>query len=251
MVQFTRAWKRAPENLDLPDNEVHIWGVVLDGQPFDGDILSDDERERADRFHFQQDRDHFVAARCGLRTILGWYLKGDPEKLDFCYSDRGKPGLAGAWAQSGVRFNLTHSGGVALYAITRGREVGVDVERLDRTLGQRDRIAERFFSPSEYRAYCEVPEDQKLQAFLNCWTRKEAFIKALGEGLYYPLDRFEVSLAPGEEARLIGIEGDPEVAKKWAVRDLDPCPGYVGAVAVEGQGLKMMRWQMSQRNAAG
>lgn len=247
MVQISDTWQLPPDRLDLTEAEVHIWAMSLARRrqvDFE-DILSEDEMERAERFVFEKDRVHFVAARGGLRLILGRYLGRDPDQVVFGYSERGKPYLEGA--PQGLQFNVSHTEDLALYAMVRDREVGVDVEYRGRKVKERERIAERFFPRAEYEAFLEVPDNQKQEAFLNCWTRKEAFIKALGEGLYYPLDAFVVTLTPGEDTQLVHIRGDSGTAKEWTLHHLDPGPDYIGAVAIEKKDVRITCWQMDER----
>lgn len=217
----------------LSTDDVHVWRIPLDVPPATLDrlasLVSGDERDRADRFYFDRDRNRFLAARGALRMILGSYLDSDPSLLSFHYGPRGKPSLAG----SPLEFNLTHSAGLALCAVALGRRLGIDVEAL-RPLPDAAAIAERFFSDAERRALRSVTEAQRTLAFFQCWTRKEAYIKAIGEGLSMPLDRFDVSLLPGEPARLLAVAGDPDAPRRWTLHDLDPGPGLVAAIAVEG-----------------
>ena len=210
-----------------------MWVAGLDVPPsrlgFLAGLLSADERERAGRFHFPRDRDRFVAGRGQLRELLGRYLRRPPDGLRFRYSAYGKPGLE---ESGGLHFNVSHSGHMVLYALTRCADVGVDVE-LERPGLADDRIPERFFAPREVAALRRLPPAQQVRGFLTCWTRKEAFIKARGEGLSLPLHDFEVTLAPGEEPRLLRTAWAPAEAAKWSLRDLsDYCPGAVAALAV-------------------
>ena len=141
-----------------------------------------------------------------------------------------------------LRFNLSHSQGLALYAVTRGREIGVDLECI-RPISDAEQIAERFFSAHENAVFRTIPAHEKPKAFFNCWTRKEAYLKALGDGLARPLDEFDVSLAPGEPAKLLRIEGAPQEASRWSLNRLEPGSGYVAALAVEGYGYQLKCWQ--------
>jgi 4'-phosphopantetheinyl transferase len=150
--------------------------------------------------------------------------------------------LAEAQAARTLRFNLAHCQGLALYAIAWGREVGVDLEYIRENLADQ-RIAERFFSPAEVETLRSLPEGVQREAFFHCWTRKEAFVKARGEGLSFPLDQFDVSLAPGEPAALLRTLGDPEEAARWSLRELFPGPGFVAAVAAAGHSWRLSAWQ--------
>lgn len=207
--------------------------------------LTKEELERADRFHFQRHRAHFIVARGLLRTILSRYLKIEPRRLRFRYGPKGKPELAGDTSRRGLRFNISHSHGLALYAVTDDRQIGVDVERI-RPDVTGEKIAERFFCPREAATLRELPAEVRQQAFYTCWTRKEAYLKAIGKGITLRLDQFEVSVTPGEPAVLLSINGDPKEASYWSLKELDPEPGYVGALAVKGHGLDLRCWRWEE-----
>jgi 4'-phosphopantetheinyl transferase len=161
--------------------------------------------------------------------------------LRFGYNPYGKPALVGEEGEKGLRFNVSHSHGLALYAITRGREIGVDLERI-RPFPDLIGLAERFFSPKEVAALRTLPAPMQTEAFLTCWTRKEAYIKAKGEGLSLPLSQFEVSLAPGEPSALLRTQWDALEASRWSLHALTPGPGYVAALAVECNHRRMTCW---------
>ncbi len=235
-------WPSPPADLGLPDNEVHVWRAGLDLQPARLEqfhrVLSEDERAKAARFHFPKDRDHYIAARGFLRTLLGRYLALEPARIQFCYNQYGKPDLTLDSAQTRVRFNLAHSHGLALFAFNRGREIGIDLEwmRPDRATGE---IADRFFAPAEAAALRALPGEIRTRAFFNCWTRKEAFIKGRGLGLFLALDPFVVTLVPGETAALLSAADDPDAPNRWSLRELEAADGYAAAVAVEGRGWEL------------
>jgi len=228
------SWETAPVFVQARDDEVHVWRSALDVPSSKieslGRILSEDERMRSARFHFQRDRSRFIAARASLRILIGRYLHKPPSEVKFSYTPNGKPFLAGE-KEVPLRFNLSHSHGLALYAVTSGREVGIDLEYSDMSLDF-EAIAKRFFSVQEIAAIDSFPEHERRQAFFACWTRKEAYIKARGEGLSVPLNSFSVSLIPGEPARLVDIEEDCE-SSRWFFLEVVPKAGYVGALAVE------------------
>src|SRR6185503_16840317 len=194
-------------------SEVHVWRAQLDLG--DGprakleQTLSADERARAGRFHFEKDRHHYIAGRGSLRAILGRYLDLEPDQVRFSYNAFGKPGLDPGAHQSSLHFNLAHSHGLALFAFNRNRQVGIDVEWIRPDFATHE-IALRFFSPPEVSALCSLPSSLQPTAFFNCWTRKEAFIKARGLGLSLPLDRFVVTLAPDAAPALLSAQGDPQ-----------------------------------------
>jgi len=195
-------------------------------------VLSDEERDRARRFVFDRDRHRYIVARGVLRGLLAARLGVLPQAVELVYGERGKPALAPRLAASGLRFNVSHSEDVAVYAFSSAGDVGIDVEAV-RTLPDADDVATRVFSGRENAAYRALnPRDRPL-GFFQCWTRKEAFIKALGQGLYYPLDRFDVSLAPGEPAKLLRIDKSPEDRRRWCMTGFFPVQGFVAAVVAE------------------
>src|SRR5882724_291489 len=193
--------------------------------------LSDEERQRASRFAFDRDRRRFIVARAWLRQLLAARLGVRPESVALVYGGHGKPALAPRYADVGLRFNVSHSEDVAVYAFATGREIGIDVEAV-RVIRDAYDIAARFFSRRENEAYLALDPRDKPLGFFNCWTRKEAFIKALGDGLYHPLNCFDVSLAPGEPARIIRVESTPGDHCGWTLHGFLPGPGLIGAIVV-------------------
>jgi 4'-phosphopantetheinyl transferase len=239
-------WSAPPQRLSLDNKAVHVWRANLDQSPsmagrFEP-TLSVDERMRADRFYFRQDRERFVVARGLLRTILGRYLDRAPASHAFTYNYYGKPSLVSEAGAEPIRFNVSHSHGTALYAITRDLEVGVDLELIRDGL-EVEQIAASFFSPREVSALSALPAELRRRAFFLCWTRKEAYIKARGEGLSLPLDQFEVSLIPGEPAALMSTQTESDEPSRWSLQDLSLASGYVAACAVEGRTRSLFCWQ--------
>jgi len=215
----------------IPDNdEAHIWYAYPAQHHLDLDtyaLLSRDEHERMARFRFETDRNNFLFYRSMLRVLLASYLGTPPAELCFAYSAHGKPSLA---APSGrLEFNLSHSHGIVLFAFSQGRRVGVDVEYTRRDLNVQE-IAGRFFSTAENCALTQCAD--MYDAFFHCWTRKEAFVKARGEGLSCPLDSFDVSVAPEEEVSLT-TRPDACESQSWQLWSLSSFQGYAAAVAVE------------------
>ncbi len=231
---------------------VDLWSASLEPpaqlRPHLEGCLSLDERERAARFVFPRDRERFIAGRAFLRLLLAQYLGTDAASLRFRYGPRGKPALADD--RSGVSFNLAHTDSLAVCALARGAEVGVDVERV-RAIPDADGVARSFFSPRETAELASVPEAARHRAFFDAWTRKEAFLKALGDGLARPLDSFDVTLKPGDTPRLLRTLGDPEEASRFSLHSLEPEDGYVAAIAMRGHGWKVRharwRWIESRR----
>lgn len=240
------AWYTAPSPVMITRDEVHVWRATLDLPATQCEYLrqtlSTDEIERAERFFFERDRTHFIAARGVLRSILGQYVEIAPQQLRFTYSSYGKPALEHLEGQIDVRFNVSHSHGLALYAIACGRDVGVDLERIRPEVAGEE-IAARFFAPQEYTALCAIPATARQQAFFTCWTRKEAYIKARGEGLSHALDQFAVSLTAYAPVTITTTGTATQDVARWSLQDLWPDPHYAAALAVEGHNWRLRCWQ--------
>ena len=232
-----------PLQLTLEGNTVDIWTANLDLSSYEmcrlEDTLSSDERERAAKFHFAGGRGRFIASRGILRDILARYLGRSASALRFSYGPFGKPALTDDFAAD-LRFNLSHSGSVALYAVARDREIGIDVERIDPSFIE-DGIEGKFFSRNEVAKLRSLHAGKRLRAFFDCWTRKEAYVKARGGGLQISLQSFEVSLAPDEAAAFLS-EGE----SGWSLLALPLGRDHAAAVAIEGNngGLRSRQWQM-------
>ena len=243
-----RTWLSPPNRITLRAEDVHVWRSSLDLSESTckalRDVLTPDEAARADRFHFAADHRHYIAARGCLRWLLGRYLGMHPAEIRFSYNEFGKPSLA-APTKRELNFSLAHSGGLALYALTLKRQIGVDLEFIRQDFTG-DEIAERFFSAGEVEGLDRIPAALRQQAFFNCWTRKEAFVKAIGAGLSAPLDQFEVSLAPNEPVALLETNWDHQEAARWSLVAIDPGPGYVAAVAVRGHDWVLRTWRLDE-----
>jgi 4'-phosphopantetheinyl transferase len=247
-MSLNTLWATPPEQLTLPADEVHVWRASLartsrqELQTLQS-LLAPDEVERAGRFHFERDRASFILARGMLRSILAAYLQQNPAQLRFSFSEYGKPALIVNDDNSGeLRFNVSHSHELALYAVTRNREVGIDVEYMRADFASEE-IAERFFSSGEVVALRALPQDRRTEGFFNCWTLKEAYIKARGEGLSFPLDRFHVSLSQGEQQAILNVHEAPIETARWSLQALMPEDGYAAAIAVEGHEWNLKCWQ--------
>jgi 4'-phosphopantetheinyl transferase len=209
----------------LDEGSVHVWRIDVRQPPrvFEElrSLLSRDEEDRAALYRFDPARESFVATRAALRSLAGSYLGIDPRDVTFAYTAKGKPEVPG------LSFNASHAGDVAVAAFARSGSVGVDVEEMrpDRDLRA---LARRFFAPAENAALDLLDGQALVAAFYRCWTRKEAFVKAVGEGVSFDLRRFVVSVEPG--ARIVSIDGDPEAAAAWWAADVSPRGGYVAAV---------------------
>jgi 4'-phosphopantetheinyl transferase len=222
---------------DLGEDEVHVFRARIDeaGEALESAraVLSAEERERADRFVFPRHRDAFIRSRAFLRRLLGSLTGEDPGALHFRLGSHGKPSLE----DGGLEFNLSHSGALALCAVARGRAVGVDVER-HRAGVETLEIAERFFTRRELETLRGLGEAERVAGFFLCWTRKEAYVKARGEGLSVPLDCFDVTCAPGELARLTGVGAAASEVGRWSLASLAVGDGYSAAVAALGHGWR-------------
>lgn len=242
-------WSSPAAHPYLVGDEIHVWCAGLDelvsDLPAFARLLSESERKRADRFQFERDHDRFIVRRGWLRMLLGLYLEIDPANVAFIYESRGKPILCVPKITPPFYFSLSHSDGLALFAGSRHAALGVDVERV-RLVAEADQIAAKFFSPHETAVLNAIPEKQKMEAFFHCWTRKEAYLKATGEGIADALPRIEVSLAPGQPARLLRIDGDRSAASLWRLSELAPAPGFVGAVAIKADSIRLACWRWSR-----
>jgi 4'-phosphopantetheinyl transferase len=227
--------------LQLSKQELHVWRARLDVEPAIvrrlSAHLSQDEIERAERFAFEKDRVSFKVARGILRELLGEYLRQAPATICFETGARGKPAVCTGSETAALRFNVSHSHGLALYAFALEREVGVDVEKI-RPQVAFEGIEERYFSAREVRELRALPEALRAEGFFLCWTRKEAYIKARGEGLHIPLESFDVSLTPG--ALPVLSSGDRE---KWSLYSLSLGADFAGAVVVEGRENQLRFWE--------
>jgi 4'-phosphopantetheinyl transferase len=240
-------WRRPCGALALPADEVHVWLASLDSAEkadlarFEG-ILGAEEHARAARYRFPRDRERFVVRRGILRQVLAGYVDDDPGALRFTSSAHGKPALERNGDSELPAFNLSDSHGLALYAIARHRTLGVDLERVDPT-SSRGEIAERFFSRREAETLRVLPKETQPWAFFACWTRKEAYLKARGEGLSLPLHQFEVSVAPDEPAVLLSTAQGSAETCRWSLNELPPIPGYAAALCVEGHDWQLRCWR--------
>jgi 4'-phosphopantetheinyl transferase len=246
MIGVVPSWNSPPLDLTLDLGEIHVWRVSLAQtesclQSLQ-QTLSTDERAKADRFRFPKDRSQFIVSRGALRAILSRYLNISSHILRFDYNPYGKPSLIVTQGGNTLRFNLSHSRGMALIALTKNRDIGVDIEGINQKFSCLE-IAQKFFSPLESSVLRSLPEHLQATAFFTCWTRKEAYIKAVGKGLSIPLNKFDVSLAPGEPAALLNVEENPEEASKWSLIELFPSSDMVAAVAVAGDCSKLHCWE--------
>jgi 4'-phosphopantetheinyl transferase len=227
--------------MELNESQVHFWFTPLtEADPRIrelGHLLSSVEIRRAERFHLERDRSSFIISHGVLRQLLGRYLGLKPEDIEYQTGPHGKPSLSPVCGGSSLQFNMSHTYGMAVFALTRSGRIGVDVERMDRNITDRDEIAAGFFSPMEAAVYRALPGEDRVEGFFNCWTRKESFIKAIGDGLTCPLDSFQVTLRPGDQAQLLSVRNGR--AEDWSMVSLEPLNGYKSAITAEAT------WQLA------
>jgi 4'-phosphopantetheinyl transferase len=234
--------------LTVTASVIHVWRAWLD-QP-QGLVrqlaqgLAPDEHRRAQAFVFPPHRESFIISRAFLRTVLGRYLLAGPRDVRLIYGPYGKPALAGAGEN--LQFNLAHSQGIAVLAITRFRPIGIDIEKI-RPLASLESIVEKNFSPRECAAFRALPPISRLSAFFKAWTQKEAYLKALGVGLSHPLETFDVSFGSGQPLRLPQTGENSDAITRWSLWELSTAPGYASAVAAEGPVRRVVCWQWCPR----
>ena len=229
-----------PHQIEIQANDLHIVRFRLD-EPVEGalDLLDDGERNRAARFVFPADRDRFITAHAWLRITLSRCVNGDPRSLRFVTGPHGKPRLAETPID--LRYNLSHSAERALLAITIAHDAGIDIER-ERPIETLE-LARRFFAAAESDTLRALPPADRVPAFFRCWTRKEAFIKALGDGLAFPLDGFEVSLADIDASQLLrACSANPSILDHWRILSVPAESGYAAAVATDIDEVGLRLW---------
>lgn len=246
MGKFDENWEDPPSVVELPPDEIHLWRVDLDSSAItgssEGNPLSQDELARAARFRFERDRKRFADTRIALRTILSAYIRIKAHEIKFDYRLNGKPEISESQNCNRIRFNISHSGRFALIGVTLGRRIGVDIEKY-RELEFLD-IARRYFSESEYAELQVIPARKLQPYFFSCWTRKEALLKGLGEGISNFLDQVSVNVGDSP-AEITDFRGKPDVARQWRLLDLNVDPDYAAAIAVEGKFVKIRYWVLS------
>jgi 4'-phosphopantetheinyl transferase len=230
----------------LSEGDVHIWHLLLDQpaplvQQF-AHLLSTDERAKAGRFHFERDRRRYTVGRGFLRCLLGNYLDVEPQQLQFDYGPHGKPFLAGLSHPDALSFNLSHAHQFALYAVTCDRKIGIDLEYI-RQVSEPEQIVERFFTAREIEAFYALEPSQRLDAFFRVWTFKEAYLKATGAGLSKPLNEIEIPVPPLQPVKLSIDGGHAQPHTCWSLQELSVAPGYVAALAVDGDEYHITCWQ--------
>lgn len=235
----------------LTTDEVHVWRTTLDWSAESihdlTQLLAADEREKAARFRFEEDRRRAVIGRGALRILLGHALDIAPQAVRFVYGRYGKPALVDGLSSRRLAFNVSHAGDFILLALTQAQSVGVDNVGVDVEQMRMDidyaSIATHHFSPAEQQVLADLPDEFKADAFFRCWTRKEAYIKGVGAGLTIPLAQFDVSLLPDQPARLLATRHAPGEHRRWQLIDLELGPGYKAALAVKGAECELRCWE--------
>jgi len=242
---------RTPEAFPaLAADAVHVWRIALVISDAElarrAEVLTVDELARAARFHFERDRHRWIATRGAVRWLLAGYAGVAPTSVRFSLGPHGKPALEEPDG-TGLEFNVSHSGELALCAVSHGRAVGVDVEAVRPEFANLS-VARRFFAPAEATILAALPQSEQTAAFFDCWSRKEAYIKARGTGVTLGLDRFEVSLTPGRPAALLATHDEPGATERWRLVALAPDNGYAGALVTDGPAtLECWQWSETAR----
>lgn len=240
-------WKTASADVQPDSDHVDIWRIPtqLDGprlEPFES-VLSARQRERAARLRVDEKRRQYIIAHGLTRRVLGRALSVSPEAVEFIRGPKGKPYLGGAAAGHGIQFNMTHTSHLALIAVTRRGEVGIDIERIRRNL-QWEKLARRYFSAQEHEAFRAQPPDARLRAFFVCWTRKEAVLKAIGTGIGGGLGSFDVSVDPDSPPRLLENRWNGRFHGDWSMAHLEPGEPYVATLVAEYGGIRLRCWDV-------
>lgn len=239
------AYNPLPPQVELGDNDVHVYCSDLDDTNNNfaccADLLSAEERERAGRFVFGRDRDRYTVSRAILKKLIMKYTGISAKDLSYANGPQGKPTLQDNMNMSGLRFNISRSGGYGLFAFAQDREVGIDIEQI-REVPEMDQIISTYFSSAERDSFASLTSQEKKQAFFKQWTRKEALAKALGLGLSMPMRGVDIPLAPGKLGNLVNLDGVLAGAGQWTIRNVSPFSGYSAALAVEGTVFKVMCW---------
>jgi 4'-phosphopantetheinyl transferase len=242
-------WLPGPMNPDLKKDEVHVWSVSVAAAPSQIErllgSLSSDEISQARRFHFQKDRQRFMWCRALLRLILGHYLDLEPGELVLRYNPYGKLYLMHIPGRIRLNFNLSHSNLLALFAITRDREVGIDVEHIRRDFPWEEMV-DHFLPREESEALYALPKALQCETFLRRWTGKEAYLKARGVGISLPMDQIETSSVPGYQGNFLRVKDHFQESKDWTLVELTPAIGYIAALVVQGKNWRPACWHYSE-----
>jgi 4'-phosphopantetheinyl transferase len=242
-LAFEDEWRPGPDVPIIHTSDTHVWRIDLSvsiGAEWES-LLSEDEHHRAERFRFDRDRRRFMVGRSALRSILARYLLIDPAELIFQVNAFGKPYLRDHGCS--LRFNLSHSHELALLAVAAGREVGIGIEFIRANVSP-DEVAQNFFSLGEMRQLRSIDAEFRRTALFDCWTRKAAYIKARGQGMFMPLDQFDVAFGVDEPPALLANHLEPSEVSRWSFRQLFPGDNYAATVVVEGNVRDVELWEL-------
>jgi len=244
-------WKAASADVEPDSDHVDVWRIStqLDGPQLNAfeSVLSAHQRERAARLRVDEKRRQYIVAQGLTRRILGRAVSASPQAVEFVRGPKGKPYLGGAAAAQGIQFNMTHTSHLALIAVTRRGEVGIDIERIRRNLAW-EKLARRYFSAHEQAAFRAQPADARLRAFFVCWTRKEAVLKAIGTGIGGGLGSFDVSVDPDSPPRLLENRWNGRFHGHWSMTHLEPGEPYVATLVTEYGGVRLRCWDVDPDN---
>ncbi|MBN2040683.1 MAG: 4'-phosphopantetheinyl transferase superfamily protein [Spirochaetes bacterium] len=245
MSNLPKIWKTPEMPAILKGNEAHIWLVEINKQVRELDyyasILTSDEKKRSSRFVFEKDRNRDIINRAVLRLLLSKYIKIDPGRINYNYNKFNKPELSHP-VNNELKFNLSHSGNLIIYAFSLRREIGIDIEK-KRELNDADGIISRFCSEQEKSEYFSYPAEERGNIFISCWTRKEAYIKARGEGLAFPLNNFTMTLAPDKSPALMHVKDEKAEEKRWSFYNIIVPDDYNSTLAIEGNNIKLLYYK--------
>ncbi len=250
LSMYNNLWNTPPRNLSCGANEAHIWLARVDVHKNNislyKSLLPSEELVRAGKFVRRDDRDSYLLSRVALRDIVSRYLNVGFNDVSFFRNEYGKPFIAKEINRENMECNLSHSGDIVLIGMSKGGKIGIDIERI-REMDEMDALVRDYFSTIEQEYFKSLSPGEKIGAFFACWSRKEAYIKARGKGLSYPLDSFSVSVGPGDDAAL--LHDDHENISEWSLKDIAYSPDYAGAVAVKGRNLdyRYYRWDSLTR----
>jgi 4'-phosphopantetheinyl transferase len=235
------------DNLKLLPGEIHMWLIPEVQNENMMKVLShklnDAEKEKASRYYFEKKRRQYIITRGVLKILLEVYTRRNSEQFQIVQGIYGKPFMRSE--EEEIHFNISHSEGLSILGFSKEAPLGVDIEII-REIPERDEIAEKYFSKKENNIYKTIPEEYRTKAFFNCWTRKEAFIKAIGEGFSKPLDQFDVTFLSNEKTKLISIDGDTRKADEWSLQELKTAQGYVSAFAVKKRKFRLSCWTWNE-----
>jgi 4'-phosphopantetheinyl transferase len=239
-------WDSPPEDLELDAGYIDVWRTQIDLPEDEIDsyvaTLSQEEQDRAARFTFPDKYEEYVVSRGLLRKALAHVLKQPATEFQFEYTDSKKPYLPIKYANKTVSFNISHSHGQALVAISLDRNIGIDIEKI-RSDVEYEKLALRFFSEAEHHELMQISADERARSFFAIWTRKEAFVKAIGKGIAFGLSEFDVNISPEEPPVMLATRWNPEDVSLWSMATIDAENNFMATLATDGGEFQLRHWQ--------